>query len=143
MTKLVRGFGDPLSAAKLDADDELQLALALADPPEYLLGLEPGTRMPDAAPTGRRLIVRQGPWTEYVPAVSAVCRIRFVAFDADPDVAWDIASWMHARLLARRGDADVVSYRYDSGPLRGRDPDIPDAPIAAFAMRVRMRPAIL
>lgn len=141
--KIVRGFGDPVSAAKLDAEAELAAVVALGSPPDYLSGLELATVMPGSAPAGRLVVVRQGPWTDYTPGISAQCRVRFVAWDADPDVAWDIASWLHARLLARPGDADVVSYRYDSGPLRGRDPDFPDAPIAAFAMRVRMRPAIL
>ncbi len=143
MTKPVVGFGDPLSAAKLDVDAERDAGLLLPTPPTFLTGLEVATVMPASAPPGRLLVVRQGPWTEYTPFVSAVCRVRFVAWDPDPDVCWDIASWIHARLLARRGDSDAVSYRYDSGPLRGRDPDFPDSPITAFAMRVRMRPAIL
>lgn len=141
--KIVRGFGDPVSAAKLDAEDERDVVLALPDPPDYLDGLELATLMPGSAPVGKLIVVRQGPWTDYTPFVSAECRVRFVAWDPNPDTAWDLASWLHARLLARAGDNDVVSYRYDSGPLRGRDPDFPDAPIAAFAMRVRMRPAIL
>lgn len=141
--KIVRGFGDPLSAAKLDAENERDTVLVLADPPAYLSGLELATLMPSSAPPGPLVVVRQGPWTDYQPGITAACRIRFVAWHADADTAWDIASWLHARLLARPGDADVISYRYDSGPLRGRDPDFPDAPISAFAMRVRMRPAIL
>lgn len=142
MVKIARGFGDPLSAAKLDVDAELAAA-ALGDPPEYLADLDVATVMPSSAPPGPLLVVAQGPWTDYQPPLTAVCRIRFVAWHPNPDTAWDIASWLHARLLARAGDDDVVSYRYDDGPLRGRDPDFPDAPIAAFAMRVRMRPAIL
>ena len=142
MVKPIRGFGDPLSAAKLDVDAELALVRA-ATPPAYLAGLEVATVMPATAPVGPLLVVRQGPWIEYQAPLTALCRVRFVAWHPDPDTAWDIASWTHARLLARPGDDDVVSYRYDSGPLRGRDPDFPDAPIAAFAMRVRMRPAIL
>lgn len=142
--KIVRGFGDPLSAAKLDAEAEVVSRLALPSPPAYLSPTPAiATVMPASSPVGPLVVVRQGPWTEYTPGVSAVCRVRFVAWNPDPDTAWDIASWLHAQLLARPGDADVVSYRYDSGPLRGRDPDWPDAPIAAFAMRVRMRPAIL
>ena len=141
--KIVRGFGDPVSAAKLDAEQERDIVLALADPPDYLSGLELATLMPSEVPVGPLVVVRQGPWTDYTPGVSAACRVRFVAWHPDPDTAWDISSWLHARLLARPGDEDVVSYRYDSGPLRGRDPDFPDAPISAFAMRVRMRPAIL
>lgn len=143
MVKPIRGFGDPLSAAKLDVDDELAAAALAGSPPEYLAGLEVATVMPASAPVGPLLVVRQGPWIEYQAPLTALCRVRFVAWHPDPDTAWDIASWAHARLLGRPGDADVVSYRYDSGPLRGRDPDFPDAPIAAFAMRVRMRPAIL
>ena len=143
MVKPIRGFGDPLSAAKLDVDDELVVA-ALAGPlPGYLAGLDVATRMPPAAPAGALLVVRQGPWIDYQAPLTAVCRVRFVAWHPDPDSAWDIASWTHARLLARPGDADVHSYRYDGGPLRDRDPDFPDSPIAAFTMRVRMRPAIL
>lgn len=143
MVKPIRGFGDPLSAAKLDVEAELAAA-ALAGPlPDYLDGLEVATRMPPAAPPGALLVVRQGPWIEYQAPLTALCRVRFVSWHPDPDTCWDIASWAHARLLARPGDEDVHSYRYDSGPLRGRDPDFPDAPIAAFAMRVRMRPAIL
>lgn len=143
MVKLVRGFGDPISAAKLDLDDELAIVRALPSPPAYLAGVEVATVMPATAPVGPLLVVRQGPWIEYQAPLTALCRIRVVAWHSDPDSCWDIASWAHARLLARPGDDDVVSYRYDSGPLRGRDPDFPDAPIAAFAMRVRMRPAIL
>jgi len=141
--KIVRGFGDPLSSAKLDAEAEVQFGQAALPALAYLSGLEVSTRMPAEAPVGPLLVVRQGPWTDYQPAVTAVARIRFVAWHADPDTSWDIASWVHARLLARPGDSDVISYRYDSGPQRGRDPDFPDSPIAAFAMRVRMRPAIL
>lgn len=141
MVKLVRGFRDPVSAAKLDA--EAELALVQPTPPAYLAGLVIATIMPSEAPVGPLVVVRQGPWTDYEPAVTAACRLRFIAWHADPDSAWDISSWLHARLLARAGDEDVVSYRYDAGPLRGRDPDFPDAPISAFAMRVRMRPAIL
>lgn len=143
MVKLVRGFGDPLSAAKLDLDAELALVRALPNPPAYLADVDVATVMPATAPVGPLLVVRQGPWIEYQAPLTALCRIRVVAWHSDPDSCWDIASWAHARLLARPGDEDVVSYRYDSGPLRGRDPDFPDAPIAAFAMRVRMRPAIL
>lgn len=138
--KLVRGFGDPQSAAKLDVDAELA---AVASPPAYLAGLQTATKMPGETPPGPLLVVRQGPWIEYQPPLTAVCRVRFVAWHTDPDSCWDIASWIHARLLARPGDADVVSYRYDVGPLRGRDPDFADAPITAFSLRVRMRPAIL
>lgn len=143
MGKPVRGFGDPLSAAKLDVDDELVIVRALPDVPAYLDDLVAATKMPAAAPVGPLLVVQQGPWTEHQAPVTAVCRVRFVAWHADPDTAYDIANWAHARLLARAGDADVVSYRNDSAPLRGRDPDFPDSPLAAFALRVRMRPAIL
>ena len=141
--KIARGFGDPVSAAKLDAEAEVAARLTLPSPPAYLSGLDLATVMPSTAPVGPLVVVRQGPWTDYEPGITAVCRVRFVAWNADPDKAWDIASWLHATLLARPGDEDVISYRYDAGPLRGRDPDFPDAPIAAFAMRVRMRPAIL
>lgn len=140
--KIAVGFGDPLSAAKLDLDDELEQARR-GTPPAYLSDLMVATRLPAAAPVGPLLVVQQGPWTAFQPFITAVCRVRVVAWHPDADTAWDIASWAHARLLARAGDADVISYRYDSGPLRGKDPDFPDAPIAAFAMRVRMRPAIL
>ena len=143
MVKIVRGFGDPLSSAKLDAEAELALVRALPDPPAYLADVVIKTQMPATAPVGPLVVVRQGPWIDYQAPLTALCRVRFVSWHSDPDSAWDIASWLHARLLARPGDEDVVSYRYDSGPLRGRDPDFPDAPIAAFAMRVRMRPAIL
>jgi hypothetical protein len=143
MVKPVRGFRDPLSAAKLDVDDELAIVRALPDVPEYLDDLVASTAMPLTAPVGPLLVVRQGPWTDYQSPLTAVCRVRFVAWHSDPDTAYDIADWAHARLLARAGDADVHSYRYDSGPLRGRDPDFPDSPLAAFALRVRMRPAIL
>lgn len=143
MVKPARAFGDPVSAAKLDLDDELAIAVLLPTPPAYLDGLDITTKMPASAPVGRLLVVRQGPWTDYQAPITAVSRLRIVAWDVDPDVAYDVASWAHARLLARPGDADVVSYRYDSGPVRGRDPDFPDSPIAAFAIRARMRPAIL
>jgi hypothetical protein len=143
MVKPVRGFGDPLSSAKLDAEAERDAVLLLADPPAYLDGLVIATQMPASAPVGPLVVVRQGPWTDYVYPVTAVSRLRFVAWHPDADTAWDIGSWLHARLLARPGDDDVVSYRYDSGPLRGKDPDFPDSPITAFALRARMRPAIL
>ena len=143
MTKPARAFGDPLSAVKLDVDDELAAALLLPEPPAYLVDLDVATRLPSSAPIGSLVVVRQGPWTDYQPPLTAVARVRVVVWNPDPDTGWDIASWLHARLLARPGDADVVSYRYDSGPLRALDPDFPDAPICAFALRVRMRPAIL
>lgn len=143
MVKLVRGFGDPVSAAKLDLEAERDAVLALADPPAFLADLVAATQMPASAPPGPLVVVTQGPWTDYQPPLTAACRLRFVAWHPNPDTAWDIASWLHARLLARPGDEDVHSYRYDSGPRRGKDPDFPDAPIAAFAMRARMRPAIV
>lgn len=143
MVKIARGFGDPLSAAKLDVDELLAAAALLPEPPAYLEGVVAATQMPGTAPAGSLVVVRQGPWTDYTPPVTAICRLRFIAWNPDPDTAWDVASWLHAQLLARPGDDDVVSYRYDSGPLRGKDPDFPDAPICAFALRVRMRPAIL
>lgn len=143
MVKVARTFGDPVSAAKLDLDDELAIVRALPDVPAFLTDLVTGTRMPASLPVGPLLVVRQGPWTDYQAPLTAVSRVRFVAWHPDPDTCYDIGSWAHARLLVRPGDADVVSYRYDSGPVRGRDPDFDDAPITAFAMRVRMRPAIL
>lgn len=142
MSKPARHFRDPQSAAKLDCD-ALLLAAAEAGPlPAFLEGLAIRTELPAATPPGRLLVVRSGPWVEYVPPLTAVARIRCVAWSLDADEAWDIASWFHASLLAYPGDDDVVGYRYELGPERGKDSDY-DTPIAAFTVRARMRPAIL
>lgn len=98
--------------------------------------------MPAELPTpGRRLVIRSGAWTEY-SAATATNRVRVMAWDLDPDAAWDISSWFHGQLLALRGDDDLVSFQYDSGPAHGVDPDY-KTPIVAFAINARMRPAIL
>lgn len=143
MSKPARHFRDPQSAAKLDCDALLADAAALIGPlPAFLDGVEIATKLPAAAPPGRLLVIRSGPWIEYNAPLTAVARIRGVAWSLDADEAWDIASWFHASLLAYPGDADVVSYRNELGPERGMDSDY-DTPIAAFTVRARMRPAIL
>lgn len=138
--KVATSFRDPQSVAKLHCDGLLAGALA-ASPPPFLVGLATGTQLP-GGPPGRLLVVRSQRWVEYQPPVTAVNLLRLVAWDLDPDVAWDVASWFHGRLLALAGDADAVSYSYDSGPARGTDPDF-DTPMTAFTIRIRMRPAIL
>lgn len=142
MSKPARHFRDPQSAAKLDCDALLEEAAAAGPLLSFLDGLKVGTELPAARPPGRLLVVRSGPWVEYVPPITAAARIRVVAWSLDADEAWDIASWFHASLLAYPGDDDVVAYRYELGPERGKDSDY-DTPIAAFTMRARMRPAIL
>lgn len=143
MSRPARHFRDPQSSAKRDAD-LLLAARAAAGPvlPSFLEGLQISTRLPPAAPPGRLLVIRSGAWLEYVAPLTAVIRIRGVAWSLDADEAWDVASWFHASLLAYPGDEDVVSYRNEVGPERGTDPDY-DTPIAAFTVRARMRPAIL
>lgn len=142
MTKPARHFRDPQSAAKLDCDALLEARFDAGDVPSFLQDLSIGTELPSERPPGRLLVVRSGPWTEYVAPITAVARIRGVAWSLDADEAWDIASWFHASLLAYPGDLDVVSYRYEIGPERGKDPDY-DTPMASFTLRARMRPAIL
>lgn len=142
MPRPARQFGDPQSSAKIDADGILAARAALDDLPPFLEGLEIGTRLPAAAPPGRLLVIRSGPWVEYRNPVTAVCRIRGVAYSLDADEAWDIASFFHGSFLAYAGDADVIGYRYELGPERDVDPDH-RTPIAGFTVRARMRPAIL
>lgn len=143
MTKPARHFRDPQSSAKRDADRLLAARTAAGTTlPLFLEGLQISTRLPSAAPPGKLLVIRSGAWLEYIAPVTAVIRIRGVAWSLDPDEAWDIASWFHASLLADAGDEDVVSYRNEIGPERGIDPDY-DTPLAAFTVRARMRPAIL
>lgn len=142
MPKPARHFRDPQSSAKLDADRLLAARAAAGPLPAFLEGLTIGTKLPEAAPPGRLLVIRSGAWLEYNAPLTAVIRIRGVAWSLDADEAWDIASWFHASLLADPGDLDVVSYRNEIGPERGTDADY-DTPIAAFTVRARMRPAIL
>jgi hypothetical protein len=142
MTKPAVTFRDPQSCAKLDCDGLLAAAATPGPVPAFLDGLTIGTELPDAAPQGPLLVVRSGLWDTYQGPITATNRIRIVAWHLDPDAAWDIASWFHGRLLAYRGDQDVVGYRYDSGPARDKDPDY-GTPIAGFTTLVRMRPAIL
>lgn len=139
MTKVARQFGDPQSAAKLDCDALVASAGVL---PSFLEDLSIVTQLPASAPKGPLLVVRSGPWTQYVPPLTAVARIRATAWSPDSDEAWSIASWFHASLLAYPGDADVISYAYEIGPERAKDADY-DSPIAVFTVRARMRPAIL
>lgn len=144
MTQRVeRSFRDPQSACKLDVDALLAARLAEPDPPAFLADVTVATELPSVAPPGRLLVVRSGRWVEYQSPITAVNLLRLVAWDPDPDACWDLASWVHARLLVFPGDEDIHSYRYDSGPARGKDPDFSDSPIAAFAIRARMRPAIV
>ena len=145
MTQLLsRTFGDPQSSAKLDVEHLVDQALAADDPPAYLAGVDVATILPTAAPQGRLVVVRSGLWLEYRPPITATNRVRVVAWDPDPDAAWDIASWIHAHLLAHLSpsSSEVHSYRYDSGPVRAIDPDYL-SPIAAFTIAVRMRPAVV
>ena len=143
MTKPARHFGDPQSSAKRDADRLLAARAAAGTTlPLFLEGLQISTHLPTSAPPGKLLVIRSGAWLEYIAPITAVIRIRGVAWSLDPDEAWDIASWFHASLLADAGDEDVVSYRNEIGPERGIDPDY-DTPLAAFTVRARMRPAIL
>lgn len=140
---LVRTFRDPQSATKLLVDELLATRLALPDPPDYLADANVVTELPQAAPPGRLVVVRSGRWVEYQSPITAVNLVRLVIWDRDPDAAWDLASWLHAQLLAYPGGVDVHSYKYDAGPAKGKDPDFPDSPIAAFTIRARMYPAIV
>ena len=140
MTRVPLTFGDPQSSAKLDCDAILAAADVAVRP--FLAGLTISTHLPRESPQGRLLVVRSGPWVDNQSNVTAANLLRLVAWDPDPDVAWDIASYFHGHLIARPGDVDVVSYGYDGGPTRAVDPDY-DSPIAAFTLRARMRAAIL
>lgn len=142
MIKPARHFRDPQSSAKLDCDALLTARQALPDVPSFLQDLRIATELPSEAPPGRLLVIRSGSWLEYVPPITAVARIRGVAWSLDPDEAWDIASWFHASLLSYPGDDDVVSYRNELPPERGIDPDYA-TPMTSFTIGVRMRPAIL
>lgn len=143
MTQLIaRAFGDPQSAGKLDVEALIVAALLEPDPPAFLTDVEVATVLPARAPQARLVVVTSGPWLNYQAPITATNRVRVVAWDPDPDVAWDLSSWIHARLLAYPGDVDVQRYRYDAGPRRGKDPDY-DSPIAAFTIQARMRPAVV
>lgn len=135
--KIATTFGDPQAVSKRRCD---ALVASVATPPSFLADLVIATVLPKKNPTGPLLVVRSGRWLEYQAPVTAVNRIRLVAWHPDEDVAWDIVSWFHGRLLAFPGDEDVVSFRYDDGPQKGTDPDF-DSPIAACTIAVRMRPA--
>lgn len=141
MARPARHFGDPQSSAKLDADALLAARAARPDVPAFLEGLTVGTRLPAGSP-GRLLLIRSGAWAEFVTGITAVCNIRGVAYDVDPDAAWDAASWFHSSFLAYAGDDDVVGYTNVLPPERGYD-DTHQTPIAGFTVRARMRPAIL
>jgi hypothetical protein len=141
MTQLIaRTFGDPQSSAKLDVDALVADGLALASPPAFLADLTVATMLPSVAPQGRLVVVRAGLWLEYQPPITAVNRLRIVVWDLDADASWDIASWLHAQLLAMLlpSSSEIHSYRYDGGPTRGLDPDY-GTPITAFTLRARMR----
>lgn len=142
MTKLAVTFGDPQSCAKLDVDGLLASAASPGPLPSFLADLDVATRLPDKSPQGPLLVVRSGQWDDYQAPITATNRLRLVAWHPDADAAWDIASWIHGRLLAFPGDEDVVGYRYDSGPARDIDPQY-GTPIAGFTTLVRMRAAIL
>lgn len=130
-------FGDPQSELKLLCDALLE-SPAAADR-DFLTDLSISTRLSEGRAPGRLLVVRAGAWSDYQFPVLGVNRARIVAFDRDEDVAWSIASWFHGHLLAYRGGPAVRSVRYDGGPEKGTDPDY-DSPIAAFTVRVSMRP---
>ncbi len=142
MTRVAVTFRDPQSCAKLDCDALLAAAASPGPLPAFLADLAIRTQLPDEAPQGPLLVVRSGLWPEFQGPITATNRIRIVAWHPDPDAAWDIASWFMGRLIAYRGDEDVVGYRYDSGPERDKDPNY-GSPIAGFTTLVRMRPAIL
>lgn len=135
--KIATTFGDPQAVTKRRCAALLQAA---AGSPTFLAGLKIATVLPTGTPAGPLLVVRSGRWLEYQPPVTAVNRIRLVAWSTNEDAAWDIVSWFHGRLLALPGDADLVSFQYDDGPTKGTDPDF-DSPIAAATLALRMRPA--
>ncbi len=141
--KVPTDFGDPLSETARALQDELSVSRSADTAPAYLTDVEVVTELPgNAPPATPLLVVAQDVWTAHTPGVSAEARIRIIPYNLDPDAAYDLGRWAQAHLLARRGDASINSWRYDSGPRRGRDPDN-KVPIAPLAIRVRMRPRIL
>lgn len=135
-------FRDPQSATALEVRSLLLELAASASP---LAGVaaeaDVGTKLPLQAPQAPIVVVRSGPWIAYSDA-TAINRVRVVSYNQDADLAWDLGSWLHGRLLAHPGTVDVVSFRYDAGPQRERDPQN-ETPFAAFTIRARMRPRVL
>jgi hypothetical protein len=132
--KYAQTFGDPQTAAKLHVDAWI-LDSPIGGP------VTSGTKLPgEGSQPGvvRPLVVtRFDGWVN-----ERIARIRVVVWANEGDVAWDLASYLHARALAHIGDDETSGYLWDGGPDRDIDPDF-RTPISAYTLRLKMKPAMI
>lgn len=132
-------YGDPQALTKLRVDAILAAGDLVARP--FLAGVKAVTQLPTDTPAGPLVTVRSGPWVEYSSAHGTNI-VRVVAWHRYEDDAWDLASYVHAHLVALRGDSEFRGFGYEEQPNKGTDPTF-GWPIVAFALRARMKPRVL
>lgn len=136
--KVAAGFGDPQSSCKLEVERLLEQS-------RWAHRVDVGTKLPSGGDPGRGqplVVVRFEDWQNAQWPVRADARLRIVTWSDDADEAWDVATYVHGRLLASTGAPEHRGYLFNGGPRRDTDPDF-SSPISAFTVLMKARPVIL